>query len=188
MGNVMPPGGQITTEDFRLLDDWLAEGAPGATIGDAECEAAAAGSPTPPTGSPHGEAPGDPATDPSATHPDETCYDFPVHGQPIAGDTSTYSISSGEHYQVFYFKAPWAAGSLATYYGSVFDNVAVLHHWLMYGTSLDRAEGAIEPGSGSHIGQGATLLAGWAVGGREVRLPEGVGLRLLAPETTLLIE
>ena len=68
------------------------------------------------------------------------------------------------------------------------DQTKVLHHWLMYKTRGSEADGAISAGIGSHVGSGVELIAGWAVGGNEIKLPEGIAAAIPPPGGKLMIE
>jgi hypothetical protein len=109
----------------------------------------------------------------------EKCYEFQVHNAQTAGDKTPYEIGNGEHYASFYYKAPWPDDSVATRYGSKLDNVKVLHHWLLFQTEEVQPEGAhvVSP-LPTLNGVGATLLAGWAVGGVDLDMPADVGFEL----------
>jgi hypothetical protein len=164
----MPPGGMISAEDKKTLTDWLSAGAPTAATGDT-CTV----------------APGDTADNDYKSgltaKPGETCYNLLNHNANTPGDTTPYSVATGEHYEQFYSKVPWPAGMVATRFGSKLDNVAVLHHWLLFSSAKALTlDGTHETVSGSQIGDTARLLAGWAVGGDNVTLPDDMGLELPA--------
>jgi hypothetical protein len=110
---------------------------------------------------------------------EETCYDFRAHGRSGVGDTSKFSVITGESYNQFYYEIPWAPGSVSTRFGSDFDNLQVLHHWLAFGQTLGQAPGTVEPNVlGTTLFTDAELIAGWAVGGCTTTYPEDVGVRL----------
>lgn len=68
------------------------------------------------------------------------------------------------------------------------DNTKVLHHWLMYKSNGLEPDGAISAGIGSHIGANVQLLAGWAVGGNDMKLPEGIAAVLPPPGGKIMVE
>jgi hypothetical protein len=168
----MPPGGATLAADKQVLDAWLARGALAGTDADRQCAGA-----TPPE--PIDEPP------PVVSDPNETCFELHMHGQARAGDTSKYTIRSGEYYSCFFYKLPWNEPSEGVRFGNKFENEAVLHHWLLYTTSQAQQDGAVVDCVGTHIGDTAQLLAGWAVGGLDVTMPDGVGFQL--PATGMLL-
>jgi hypothetical protein len=202
----MPPGRNITQTDFEVIDAWLASGAPAGTEAERTClvpsSPAAPGTPgtetsdpSDPAGSPDPSGPSRVTTnlcdaasayEPLVARPGETCYELPIHGGQFPGDTSAYSIRTGEHYQQFYYRAPWPTGSQATRFGARFENLSVLHHWLLFSSAKPvTLDGTHETVIGTQLGDEAQLLAGWAVGGCSVEMPPGVGLEL-PPEGSLL--
>jgi hypothetical protein len=86
----------------------------------------------------------------------------------------------GEHYEQFYYKVPWQSAVQGTRFGTKYDNTAVLHHWLLFTTTSHGpdSDGTHETVNGSQFGDSAQLVAGWAVGGRDVCLPNTIGLQL----------
>jgi hypothetical protein len=171
----MPPGGGMPAADLTTLDTWLGAGALAGTDADKQC--ATSMTPTPVQG-----GTGDGAYGAITPLPGETCYDFPVHGGQTMGDSTAYDVGNGEHYEQFYFKAPWPAGTVATRYGTKFDNQKVIHHWLLFGSDELDAEGTHKSSPlPTLLGVNATLIAGWAVGGTNLAMPEDVGFEL--PET-----
>jgi hypothetical protein len=164
----MPPGGVITPEDKKILNDWLAAGAP---AGPSEGTCDTTGVPTV-----HDEAYFKNGLTPL---PGETCYELQVHAGQTATDNSAYPVKTGEHYEQFYYKVPWKEGEVMTRYGSKFDNLKVVHHWLLFTSSMGANKvGTHETTIGSTIGDSSQLIAGWAVGGDHVTFPEGVALEL----------
>ena len=118
--------------------------------------------------------------------PGETCYELKVHGSTDSVDDCKFTIPAGEEYVQFYYDVPWETGSLGTRYGTVFDNQAVLHHWLLFTTDSTDNDGYWEVAPlPTLIGDIATLLAGWAVGGTNLALPDDAGFELPAKGTKL---
>jgi hypothetical protein len=119
------------------------------------------------------------AYDPLVAMDGEQCWDFQTHGRSGADDKSKFNVPLDESYSQFYFKVPWPAGSLATRFGSRFDNLKVLHHWLTFASSSPNAPGTVTPNvTGTTLGENAELIAGWAVGGCSTTFPSDVGLKL----------
>jgi hypothetical protein len=112
--------------------------------------------------------------------PGETCYDFVNHDGQTPSDKAKYIVKTGEHYEEFLFKVPWGPGMVATKFGSKLDNIKVAHHWLFYSTNKTSGDGSHTTTIGTVLGSGATLLAGWAVGGDNVIFPGDMGLELPA--------
>jgi len=171
----MPPGALLPDNERALITAWLDRGAPQAAAGEATCNAP---QPTQPA------QPSEPPPNPDGTR----CYTFRNHGQPVPGDTTPYTILPGEQYVSFYYTAPWKEASELVRWRTLYDNRKVLHHWLFYSTLGNSMDGSFLPSIGTHIGDAAQLIAGWAVGGNDVSMPEGVGLRLPAPGAGLMVE
>jgi hypothetical protein len=180
----------LPAKDFSALDGWLRAGA---TAGTA-CAPAGTTNPTTPTmgtagsGSPTMETgrgsrcdtdkDGDPYA-PLVARDGETCYDFLTHGQSGANDTSKFDVPLDESYNQLYYSVPWPAGSLATRFGANFDNLKVLHHWLMFSSQSTNPPGTVSKDvTGTTLGEGTELIAGWAVGGCTTTFPEDVGVKL----------
>jgi hypothetical protein len=182
----MPQNSQLSSEAFATLDGWLRAGAqPGMACGGT----AGSGSiDDPPTGGTAGNDPGaggnsecdkPGAFDPLVEVGDETCYSFQAHGSSSPTDTSKFSVPLDESYSQFYYDVPWAPGSLATRFGSDFDNLPVLHHWLAFASSSSNPAGTVAPNvTGTTLGENAELIAGWAVGGCTTTYPPDVGVKL----------
>jgi hypothetical protein len=174
----MPPGGTMSQEDKLALNSWLEAGAQAGSAADATCEAANGATVTPAF-----------SMEPLVAREGETCYEFKTHGSTTAVDNTPYEVAQGEHYANFYFKAPWPDGTVATRFGARYDNIQVLHHWLLFSTAEDMPEGfhATSP-LPTLLGVNATLLSGWAVGGSNLELPEDVGAELPPKGTQVNIQ
>lgn len=135
------------------------------------------------------EQPGEPV-DPGLTPlPGETCYEFQVHNGQTLSDKTPYVVPAGEHYEQFYYAAPWPTGTVATRYGAKYDNRAVVHHWFMHSTTEFDAPGTHhEAPLPTLLGTAARRIAGAAVGAGPVVLPDDVGLELPANGATLDIQ
>ena len=122
------------------------------------------------------------AFEPLIARDGETCWEFQTHGVASPTDTTKFQIQDGESYSQFYFDVPWPAGSLATRFGADFDNLKVLHHYLVFSSRTANAHGTISRNVlGTTLGENAELLAGWAAGGCTTTYPQDVGVKL--PET-----
>jgi hypothetical protein len=168
----MPPRGGLSADELATLTTWLDAGAPGGVPEDASCAI------------PEATRPEDPA-EPAAG---VTCYDLRAHGTPVSGDTTPYPVIVGEHYVSFYYTAPWTVPSELVSWRTFADNKALLHHWLLYTTIGNERDGTFLGSIGTHVGDDAQLVAGWAVGGNDVRMPEDVGLRMPPPGGGLMLE
>jgi hypothetical protein len=169
----MPPGALLPDAERAILNDWLDRGHPQGGPSDAAC--------APTTNAPR---PMQPTNHPSGTK----CFTFRNHGVPEPGDTSPYSVVPGEHYVSFYYTAPWTEPSELVTWRTVYDNQKIMHHWLLYSTLGSTMDGTFAPSIGTHIGDAAQLIAGWAVGGNDVQMPKDVGLQLPLPGEGLLLE
>jgi hypothetical protein len=169
----MPPGALLADDERATLNAWLDQSTPPGAASDLSCVQQQ------PTQTPQDVAP----------NPDGTrCYQFHNHGQSMAGDTTPYSVGPGEQYVSFYYTVPWQQPSELVRFRTIYDNRKVLHHWLLYSTVGSPMDGGILPSIGTHLGDAAQLIAGWAVGGSDVSMPPDVGLRMPPPGSSLLLE
>lgn len=185
----MPQGASLSEPDHAMLDGWLASGAPAGAADDATCTIV----PTMPATGGDGEAlieneclrPG--AYDPLVARPGETCYEFRVHGQSGVGDTSKFNIPTGESYHEWYYEVPWAPTDVMSRFGADFDNLEVLHHYLMFASNTaGKVPGQLDQNvTGTTLFTNSTLIGGWAVGGCSMEMPEDVGGEL--PKSSLLM-
>lgn len=170
----MPPAGAVPAGDIAVLSQWLAEGAPMGTPEDANCQVTIDYTQEQP-----GEQP------PPAVPAEATCYEFLVHG----GGTTPHTVRPNETYVEFYYDAPWTEEVAAVRWRTIYDNTALLHHWLMFAGQATGAPGTFSSGTtGSHIGQNVELVAGWAVGGNEVDIPAGIAMDMPPPSHQFLAE
>ena len=147
--------------------------------------AGAGGMPGGAAGAPMVMAPPDGSLDPDQP----TCFDFRNHGEPVAGDTSKYGVIPGEHYVCSHFTLPWNEAAELVSWETLYDNQALLHHWLAYSVPAGGAfDGQFEACIGTHLLQDAQLVAGWAVGGNDVEMPADTALRMPGPDREFLIE
>jgi Copper type II ascorbate-dependent monooxygenase, C-terminal domain len=180
----MPPVEKLAAPDFAMLDAWLTAGALPGTAADAMC---------PTTGPTDGTVipAGDGSRGRIVPGPGEECYEFTVHnGQTSETDATPYDVGGdGEHYEQFYYSVPWPADSVATSYGTIIDNEAVLHHWLLFATDEGDPPGSHKTAPlPTLIGTNPVLLAGWAVGGPNLVAPAHVGFELPNPGKTINVQ
>jgi hypothetical protein len=165
----MPPGGMIADADRTTLTTWLSAGAQAAAATEGSCD-------TSTIRAPHDEAYFKAGLTPL---PGEKCYDLQVHGAQTEADKTPYAVATGEHYEQFYFKVPWTADEVMTRYGGKFDNLKVVHHWLLFTSSKAASKvGSHETTIGTTLGDSSQLIAGWAVGGDNVVFPPDTALEL----------
>jgi hypothetical protein len=208
----MPQGTPLTMDQFTAFNGWLTAGAQAGaacTTTGIGTGAAGMGTTTPPgtvgTGTggagatmmPSGsETANTQCNDPKNFDPlvantaeNETCWEFQVHGASAAGDTSKFTVPNDESYNQYYYDVPWPAGSMETRFGTIFDNKAVLHHWLMFTQGVSTPDGTVSPNvtGTTLLDGGAELVAGWAIGGCSTTYPSDVGVKL--PDSgTLMVQ
>jgi hypothetical protein len=181
----MPPIGSLMPADTATLDAWVTEGAQ--SVAPADAASCTSDKPTGPQW--EGARALDGSRGKLTPAPGETCYEFKVHGGQTSEDTTKFDVSDGEFYEQFYYKVPWPAGSVATAYATIGDNVQVLHHWLLFSTNELQAEGShIVAPYPTLIGTDPILLAGWAVGGPNLVAPADVGFELPDPGRTINVQ
>jgi len=181
----MPPGGSMPAADIQMFDTWLQAGAQAAPASETACST---GTVTSTTSMAPGE--GDGSYGELTPQPGETCYEFAVHASTLdVNDKTPYDVGHGEHYEQFYYRAPWPDGTIATRYGNKIQNPKVIHHWLLFSTIETDPEGSHKTSPLPTLnGVNAQLLAGWAVGGTNLAMPEDVGFELPAKGTTLNVQ
>jgi hypothetical protein len=170
----MPPTALLADNERSVLNAWLERGHPQKAEGTPACAQ--------PMQQPMGKP--EPTKNPDGT----VCYQFRNHGSPEPGDMSPYPVVPGEHYVSFYYTTPWKEPAELVSWRTVYDNQKVMHHWLLYSTLGSTMDGTFAPSIGTHIGDAAELVAGWAVGGNDVHMPKDVGLQLPPPGAGLLLE
>ena len=174
-----PPNARLSEQNRKLLDDWIAAGAPPAKQGDGvSC------------GTEQSDARAvyaDPASEPDDC---QNFYEFRAHGDqadepwPLPAEVG----NDGNRYMCFYFDSPWEADQKALWLHSQVDNAEVLHHWILYGTDrLPAPSGSFQPCSAVQLG--AYFIAGWAPGGGDFTLPSNVEMDLPSgPRSGLILE
>lgn len=110
----------------------------------------------------------------------EDMYEFVAHGQETPNDPTAYPVSpsTGNSYQCFRFKVPWAGEQRQLVYSApITGDARVLHHWILYAhDSATFADGQRDACAGAELGR--YFIQGWAPGGEETALPRNVGLQL----------
>ena len=173
---LMPPAGLISSDEKATLLNWLNAGALPAPASEGKCEISQSDGARTLSQTPHDESYFRNGLIPN---PGETCWELKTHGGQTAQDTTKYDVHAGEYYEQFYFKVPWGADDVMTRFGAKYDNVKVLHHWLLFTSSMSASKiGTHESVSGSTLGDTSQLIAGWAVGGDHVEFPADTGLEL----------
>jgi hypothetical protein len=170
----MPPTNaeSMSATDVDAVDMWIKGGALTGVAADAMCDTT---KPMNPSDMEHTFGRITPG-------PNETCYDFKVHASQTEVDDNPFEIGPGEIYEQFYYNVPWPAGSVATAYATIADNAQVLHHWLLFSTNELQTHGAhVYAPLPTLFGTDPVLLAGWAVGGPNLKAPEKVGFELPDP-------
>jgi len=132
--NPMPPRGLLPEADLKLIDQWLAAGAPAGD--DATCKGS---SPTKPSTGGGNDVDG---WDPSKC---DQIYEIRSHGPGGANEPYTVPVGAEIHPQVR-IDAPWGDEKVqAIAFRPITDNQKVLHHWILNATPR-------------------TFLVGWAPG------------------------
>jgi hypothetical protein len=185
----MPQGAPLAPADLARLNDWIAAGAPAATAANM-CAGGAAGTGMAGAGGTGGTAGGGVIDEEwPPPQPGETCYELLTHGAQTPGDTTPYMVRPDEHYEQFYYTVPWTEQVSATRVGARYDNMEVLHHWLLFTSAKPVSmNGTHETVIGTQLGDDSALIAGWAVGGRHTIVPDNVELELPAPNTLLNVQ
>jgi len=197
----MPQGKTMAPADLSTLDSWLLGGAQQAPAQDPTCATGTIGDTTTPTTStamtptvtdpPVLESgvidnctlPG--AYDTPVAAPGEVCHAFDVHAP---NSTGAFTVPTGESYHEFYYAVPWAPGDVWTHYGADFDNLQVLHHYLVFTSSAGKRDrDVVQNVLGTTLGTSATLIGGWAVGGCNTEMPDDVGGQL-PPSPLIMIQ
>ena len=178
----MPQNKTMAPADLTMLDTWLGAGALAGTAADETCMMTTPIDPGPigPQDEVYCDRPG--GRDPLVARAGETCYEFLTHGANGESDTSPFTVGLNESYSEIHYTIPWKQGDLMTRFGADFDNLPVLHHYLLFHSHAGAAPGSIVKNvSGTTIGTEARLIAGWAVGGCGQEYPPEVGMWLPDP-------
>jgi hypothetical protein len=167
----MPPSGDITDEEKATLLAWIANGAPADP--SADC---------------------DDMPDPTGDEPDgpdalpcDASFELRAHDE----SGSAFKVpteGADDLYECFSFTAPFSEATQALAWAPIIDDERVIHHWILY-----RKHGGNEPDGGVYpcdvsLQVTTEFVAGWAPGGTNVEMPEGVGLQLAAPGDTFILQ
>jgi Copper type II ascorbate-dependent monooxygenase, C-terminal domain/Copper type II ascorbate-dependent monooxygenase, N-terminal domain len=159
-----PPNARVSADDMAKVKAWIDSGYQG--------EACTTTEPNPPTGGTGGMAGtgGASPTEPS----DVTCYNLTARA---AAGGAKYSVpTTPDLYQCFNWAAPWGNKKVQVVSATpIIDNAKVLHHWILYNTPDQVADGTNASCVGAH--PNAAFITGWAPGGDGLNLPDDVGLR-----------
>lgn len=110
----------------------------------------------------------------------EACYELVAHnGDALSADP--FMVNPDESLNQFYYEIPWPAGSVATRFGTVLDNVAVLRQWLLFSIANGTPGTVSRNVTGTTLFEDSRVLAGWGKGGCNVTLPSDMGLALPDP-------
>lgn len=159
----MPPTGTLDDAALAVLDAWIADGAPPS---DEDC----------------GGDDGDTSDGDPGALPCEPTDIFVAHSD---GDNPFLVPDVDDVYMCFTYKSPWAAGTQAIAGGPVVDDERVLHHWILYRTSTPQTDGGFGPCA---MPADSTFVTGWAPGGENFVMPEGIGLELAGPDEWLILQ
>lgn len=153
---------------------------PGDGDGNGEADAqAGSGGPNAPAITPGGNCDTAEAFEPLVARDGETCYE--LHAHDGAGTGGPFIVATDESLNQFFYDIPWPAGSVATRFGSDFDNLAVLNQWLLFSTDSG-SHGLVQTSvTGTVLDEHAQVLAAWNVGGCNITLPSDMGLALPDP-------
>ncbi len=156
----MPPIKIMSEEDKQVLREWIAAGAP--EDPDADC-----GDTTPPPVDPVGPQALDcEVTDTFTAHAPDSAEGFVVPAQ-----------GAEDLYQCFAFQTPYDIPTQATAWAPIIDDERVVHHWILYRNKSPNTDGAVFP-CDAGLQLQADFVAGWAPGGQNMTMKEGVGLEL----------
>jgi len=152
-----PPNEPLSSADHNVLKQWIDAGSP-----DGSCNSTTPGG----GGAGMGEM-----LEPLPA--DVTCYDVKARAS-ATGDK--YSVpTTPDLYQCFQYAPPWGDKKVQVVRARpLIDNSQVIHHWNLYNTPDTVADGTNGGCSGAH--PNAALIAGWAPGGKNLVLPDDVGL------------
>ena len=165
----MPPFGEMESDDREALLAWLEAGAP---------EEENAGScDTEPTD------PGEPVG-PDAL-PCDVTHTFTAHADASEEPYHVPEQGADNLYQCFTFSSPVAEGTQATAWAPIIDDERVVHHWILYRSATPQVDGGVGP---CDMPGDAKFVAGWAPGGKNFLMPEGVGLELGGPDDSYILQ
>ncbi|MEM6989457.1 MAG: hypothetical protein AAF721_03135 [Myxococcota bacterium] len=163
----MPADGSLSPEDRAVLVNWVAAASPSS---DEEC-------------GPDPDPDPDPGVGPDAL-PCEVTHTFTAHAN--SGDTDPFHVPEVDNlYQCFTFSSPLAAETHISAWAPIVDDERVLHHWILYKTSEPQQDGGVGP---CNMPSDAAFIAGWAPGGENFLMPDGVGLEFGGPSDSYILQ
>ncbi len=164
----MPPGGDIDPDDRDALLAWLEAGAP--QDADADCDLD-----EPPPGDPVG---------PDAL-PCEVTHTFTAHEDGTDEPFHVPTQGADNLYQCITFQSPFTEATQATAWAPIIDDARVVHHWILYRSSVPQPDGGSGP---CNMPSDALFVAGWAPGGQNFEMPSDVGLELGGPDDYYILQ
>lgn len=163
----MPPSGTLSPEKLGVLTEWINAGAPLYEGNDCDDP----GEPPPGGGAGPDTLPCEPTVFLEAHAPgSQEGYHVPV---------------VDDLYMCYTFKSPFAHGEQGIAWAPIIDDERVLHHWILYKTGTQQADGGAGPCA---MPGDAQFVAGWAPGGDNAIMPEDVGLELATPDEYLILQ
>lgn len=164
----MPPTGLLAASELEVLSQYAEADAPESS---AACEQ-------------------DVGSGPSEEGPDDLPCEitdrFVAFGD-NADSPFAVGAAAGNLIQCFAFASPWTDGQHGTAFAPIIDDDRVLHHWILWSS-----EQAIAPGTSWNCAQGmpsdARFVTGWAPGGGNRVMPEGVGMELPGPGSVAILQ
>jgi len=163
--NPMPADGSLSVGDEATIAAWVADGAPESTD---ECE----------------DSPVDPPDDPVGPEalPCDNPLTFTAHGE----GTAPFEVPLVDNlYRCFTFSGTLDAETHITSWAPIVDDARVLHHWILYGSETPQEDGGAGP---CNMPEDSKFLAGWAPGGGNFEMPEGVGLEFGGPNSSYTLQ
>lgn len=116
---------------------------------------------------------------------DATCFQLVNHAanDPVA----PFLIQPAEGVTCFYYDVPWVEPSGLVAWQTQVDAPA-MREWQLLTSSESKDHGAVEGCVGGGDSEGGLLLMAHPTGSNDVLMPEGVGLRLPAPGTRIVLQ
>jgi hypothetical protein len=166
----MPPAFNITDEDRATIDAWIASGAP--EDPEADCGD---------TGGGEGDGVG------PEYLPCDADYVIKAHASGSEEPFHVPAQGADDLYMCYAFKPNVTENVQAMAYAPIIDDARVVHHWILYRNQENRADGEVYP-CDVGLQLSADFVAGWAPGGQNQVMPENVGLELMGPNDTFILQ
>jgi hypothetical protein len=116
---------------------------------------------------------------------DASCYQLINHA---ANDRAApFLVQPAEGVSCFFYDVPWVEPSGLVAWQTRVDAPA-MREWQLYTSAAQNHDGAVETCIGGGDARDAQLLMAHSTGGNDVLMPEGVGLRLPAPGTRIVVQ